>query len=84
MDDLCDTRDTLGLGVGERLHDRRVHSRPAGYRNCGGVDQNNSGTKTVVTVSIKERRAVPKRKRNEDRISWERPSSEQRSLRAFY
>ncbi len=25
MDDLCDTRDTLAVGVGEQLHDGRVH-----------------------------------------------------------
>ena len=60
MDDLCDTRDTLDVGVGERLHDWRIHSYPAGYSNRCGVDQNNSGTKTVLTVGIKERRAGAK------------------------
>ena len=25
MDDLCDTRDTLAVGVGKQLHDGRVH-----------------------------------------------------------
>ncbi len=25
MDDLCGTRDTLAVGVGEQLHDGRVH-----------------------------------------------------------
>ena len=48
MDDLCDTRDTLDVGAGERLHDWRIHSCPAGYRNRCGVDQNHSGTKTCV------------------------------------
>ena len=47
MDDFCSTRDTLAVGTGERLHDWRVHSYTAGYRNCCGVDQNNSGTKTA-------------------------------------
>jgi len=55
LDDLCDTRNTLGVGFGERLHDRRIHSCPAGYRNRSGVDQNNSGTQTIVTAGIKER-----------------------------
>ena len=48
MDDLCDTRDTLAVGAGERLHDWWIHSYTAGYRNSCGVDQNNSGTKTFV------------------------------------
>lgn len=46
LDDLCDTRDTLAVGTGERLHDRRIHSYPAGHRNRCGADQNNSGPKT--------------------------------------
>jgi hypothetical protein len=25
LDDLCDTRDTLGVGFGNQLHDGRVH-----------------------------------------------------------
>jgi hypothetical protein len=25
LDDLCDTRDTLAVGVGKQLHDGRVH-----------------------------------------------------------
>jgi len=66
VDDLCDTRDTLGVGVGERLHDWRIHSCPAGHRNRCGVDQNNPGTKTVVTVGIKERRAGARREGNEE------------------
>ena len=32
VDDLCDTRDTLDVGAGERLHDWRIHSGAAGYR----------------------------------------------------
>ncbi len=48
LDDLCDTRDTLAVGVGKQLHDGRVHPYPAGNRNRCGVDQNNSGTKTSV------------------------------------
>ena len=66
MDDLCDTRNTLGVGFGERLHDRRIHSCPAGYRNCGSVDQNNPGTKTALTAGIKEGRAGAKREGNEE------------------
>lgn len=50
MDDLCDTRDTLDAGTGERLHDWRIHSYTSGYRNRCGADQNNSGTKTFVNA----------------------------------
>jgi outer membrane protein OmpA-like peptidoglycan-associated protein len=46
LDDLCDTRDTLAFGPGERLHDRWIHSYTAGCRNCCGVDQSNPGAKT--------------------------------------
>jgi hypothetical protein len=46
LDDFCSTRNTLVVGAGERLHDWRIHSCLAGYRNRCGVDQNHSGTKT--------------------------------------
>lgn len=46
MDDFCSTRDTLTVGVGNQLHDGRIHSYTSGYRNRCGVDQNHSGTKT--------------------------------------
>ena len=46
MDDLCDTRNSLDVGSGERLHDWRVHSYTAGYRNHRDLDQNHSGTET--------------------------------------
>ena len=48
MDDLCDTRGTLGFGTGEWSHDWRIHSYTAGYRNRCGVDQNHTGAKTPV------------------------------------
>jgi hypothetical protein len=38
LDDLCDTRDTLAVGVGNQLHDGRVHpyfARRSGY--CAGA-----------------------------------------------
>jgi len=37
LDDLCDTRDTLAVGVGKQLHDGRVHpyfARRSSY--CAG------------------------------------------------
>lgn len=45
MDNFCSTRNTLAVGVGERLHNWRVHPYTAGNRNRCGVDQNHSGTK---------------------------------------
>lgn len=56
MDDFCDTRSTLDVGAGERLHDGRVHSYTAGYRNRCGVDQNHSGAKTTGIKAGKSRR----------------------------
>jgi hypothetical protein len=52
LDDLCDTRDTLAFGTGERLHNRRIHSYTAGCRNRCGVDQSNSGAKTSVKQTM--------------------------------
>jgi len=48
LDDFCDTHDTLAVGASERLHDWRIHSCLAGYRNSCSVDQSNSRTKTCV------------------------------------
>ena len=63
LDDLCDTRNTLDVGVGERLHDWRIHSCTAGYSNRGGVDQNNFRTKTVLTTGRKKGEQVQRRLR---------------------
>ena len=44
LDDFCDTCGALAVGTNQRLHDWRIHSCPAGYRNRCGADQNHSGT----------------------------------------
>jgi len=39
LDDFCDTRDTLGVGVSERFRDRRIHpyfARCSSYCTSGG------------------------------------------------
>jgi len=38
LDDFCSTHDTLAVGVSERLHDWRIHPRPAGNCNRCGAD----------------------------------------------
>jgi hypothetical protein len=48
LDDLCDTSDTLAIGIGKRLYDWRIHSYFACSRNRCGVDQNNFRSKTRV------------------------------------
>jgi hypothetical protein len=48
VDDRCGTVNSVVAGVGEQLHDGRVYPYFAGDRNRCGVDQNHSGTKTVV------------------------------------
>ncbi len=38
MDDLCDTRSTLGAGTGERLRDWRIHTYFARHSSrCAGT-----------------------------------------------
>ena len=38
LDDLCDTRDTLAVGVGKQLHDGRVHPYSSSLSSyCAGV-----------------------------------------------
>ena len=44
LDDCCDTDNSVAARVGQQLHNGRVHSCIAGYRNCCGVDQNNFRT----------------------------------------
>ena len=58
MDDLCDTSDTLAIGIGERLYDWRIHSYFACSGNCCGVDQCNFRTQTVETVVYMEMSAA--------------------------
>ena len=48
MDDRCGTVNSVVAGVGEQLHDGRVHPYFAGNRNRCGVDQDHPGTKTFV------------------------------------
>jgi hypothetical protein len=44
LDDLWDTCGALAVGTNQRLHDWRIHSCPAGYRNRRGVNQSNFRT----------------------------------------
>ena len=64
MDDLCDTRDTLAVGIGERLHDGRIHSYFARCRNRCGADQCHFRTQTIVTVGLMGREQL-------HRCGWE-------------
>ena len=48
MDYFCGPRGTLAVGAGERSHDWRIHSYPAGYRNRCSVASGNFRTKTCV------------------------------------
>ena len=49
MDDFCDSHDYVASGVSQRIYDRRIHSHPAGYRNCRSSDQDHSRKKPCVT-----------------------------------
>jgi hypothetical protein len=52
LDDFWDSPGSLAVGAGERLHDWRIHSRPACYRNYCGVDQDHSGAKTSMNEQL--------------------------------
>lgn len=52
MDDCCNTHNSLAVGIAKQLHDGRVHPYFAGCRNCCGVDQNHSGTKTSIAELV--------------------------------
>ncbi len=38
VDNRYDFDSSVAVGIGKQLHDGRVYSRPAGYRNRYGVD----------------------------------------------
>ncbi len=48
MDNRCDTVDSVAAGVGEQLHDGRVHPYFACDRNCSRVDKSHSGAKNYI------------------------------------
>ncbi len=48
MDDRCGTVNSVAVGVGEQLHDGRIHPYFAGDRNRCGVGQDHPGKKTFV------------------------------------
>ena len=50
------------LGISKRIYDRRIHSYPAGYRNCRCFDQNYSRAKPFVILTAKIFNAIIIRK----------------------
>ena len=51
LDDLCDSFDYVGTGVGNLVHDGWIHPHPIGHRRGGASDQSRSGTKSLVAIS---------------------------------
>ena len=51
MDHFCDSFDSVASGIGQRIHDWRVHSYPLGHRHRRDTDPSDSGTKILVAVS---------------------------------
>jgi hypothetical protein len=49
LDHICDSLNSVGAGIVDRLHDGRRHSCPAGHRHRRGGDPGYSGT-TSVTI----------------------------------
>ena len=50
MDYLCDSLNSVGAGIDNRLHDGWSHSCPTGHRHRRGVDPSYSRTKTSVII----------------------------------
>ena len=50
LDHFCDSPDFVASGVGERLHDGRSHSCPAGHRHHRLSGPAYSGTKIIVAM----------------------------------
>ena len=50
MDDCCNTHNPMATGAGERLHEGRGHSYPAGHSHRRGTGPGDSGTKTIVAI----------------------------------
>ena len=48
LDNLCDTRSALAVGVDQWIHDRRIHPSFADHRDRCGIDKNHSGSKDFV------------------------------------
>ena len=60
LDNFCDTRDTLAVGVGKQLHDGRVHPYfTCRSSHCAGV-RTLSETITLFTSRLREGRAGAK------------------------
>jgi hypothetical protein len=53
VDDLCDPYDSVASGFSKRVYDWRIHSHPAGHRNCRCFDQNYSRAKPFVILTAK-------------------------------
>ena len=50
MDHICDSFNSVGAGIDNRLHDGWRHSCPAGYCHRCGDNPGYSGPKTSVTI----------------------------------
>ena len=57
MDTCRDTDNSVVAGIGEQLHDGRVHPYFAGDSNCSSVDTSHSGEKShLVEEGVKQGR----------------------------
>ena len=52
MDNFCNTGNTVAAGIGEQLHDGRVHPYPAGDRRYRSAGQYHSGAENHVVNGI--------------------------------
>ena len=52
VDHLCNSLNSVAVGIRQRLHDWGIHSYPPGDRHRRRSDPNYPGTKTVIAIWI--------------------------------
>ena len=52
LDHFCYSFDFVVVGIGQWLHDWRIHSCPPGDRHRRGLDPDHPGPKTIVVILI--------------------------------
>jgi hypothetical protein len=50
LDHMCDSLNSVVVGISRWLHDGWGHSYPAGHRHRRGTDPGHSGTKTILAI----------------------------------
>lgn len=69
MDNCSDTDNSVAAGIGEQLHDGRIHSYPAGNCHYRDSDQHHSGAETFwITQGYRPDQTVTRKKEQNEKI----------------